>query len=359
MPRRFGLAPRNAAFAVLLVLLPPIYLSAWSCRPSGQSGAQKKDALIQESIPPPDSVIVPDATPLKVDLLKSLSSATAKVGDLVSFSTHSTVRIDGLVVLPIGAEVSGKVVFVSRPRRASRGGRLNVVIEKVVLPSGETANLRPDKPENKGKKIGEDALLVPLVAVSPEGMIAVAAFPVVVPIVIFMKGDEKVYPAGSQFTVFFNGPLNLDRAALLKLQPPPYKGPAQIFYGDFNNGYLFSQPGLFCGQERIGETGYGDLLRVELNPGTYWFSTEKKNDPPLQLELKADHQYWFVRTRKGLIVRDIQQVEDQIANTNGVIDRDFSSPSAEEAAALASVPPTPEQRRSAKAAAKHLTGHGK
>jgi hypothetical protein len=178
-------------------------------------------------------------------------------------------------------------------------------------------------------------------------MVAVAAFPVVVPLVIFSKGEEKVYPVGSPFTIFFNGPLNLDRAALLNLQPPPYKGPAKIFYGDFYNGYLLSQPGLFCGQERIGEAGVGELLQVELNPGTYWFSTEKKKDPPLQLELIADHQYWFVRTRKGLIVRDIQQVEDQIANTHQVIDRDFSSPSAEGAAALASTPPTPEQRRSA------------
>jgi hypothetical protein len=52
-------------------------------------------------------------------------------------------------------------------------------------------------------------------------------------------------------------------------------------------------------------------LRVELEPGTYSFSTNKTAQP-LQIELLADHQYWVERQDGALISDDPDHHRDEI-----------------------------------------------
>jgi hypothetical protein len=80
-----------AIFAVILTAIP---------RPPQDQGLAQKDAHVQATLPPPDSITVPDGTPLTLNLENEVSSATAKVGDTVAFTTAHSARIDRMVIVP-------------------------------------------------------------------------------------------------------------------------------------------------------------------------------------------------------------------------------------------------------------------
>jgi hypothetical protein len=397
MLKRFDWIPRYGALAVLTVILYAPDSSAQPRPLQEQSGAQKQDAAV-EAATLPDSVTVPDGTPLTLKLEEDISSATAKVGDTVKFTTPYPVRVNGSVIVPTGTAVSGTVVQVSHPHRPSTNGRVRMAVEKVVLPSGEIVALRPSKSVS-GKRVSMAAPAEPgdlgvwgWALVSLMDPITTA---IVLPFALSTKGHELVYQAGTRTLVYFNGPLDLDRATLLKLQPAPYKGPAQVF---FNNTAGISDEAasanfdaLFCGEVRVGplivrHSYYRQLevdrsvpLRLELNPGTYSFTARldlsdvyerykdvhrkankkleekiakeelesKLNAKPVQLEVREDHQYWIDliklpgRDHRGLFVKDPQQHQtefDIVQYDLPVTDKDFTSLPSQDSCPQAALP---------------------
>jgi hypothetical protein len=338
-------------------LLPPV-LRAQSLAPPGQGGTPDKDAPQQAAATPSDSITIPVGTPLTLQLVSDLYSATATVGDTVQFITLP-LRINGLVAVPMGTDISGTVVRVRR-HRGSQNGQVTVAFEKVDLPNGESGALRPSKARMAGRPA--ESSLKPWVndtgAALAAGTMGIGP-PVMVPLYLLTKGHEQVYPARSRTTVYFNRPLYLDRGALLKSQPPPYKGPAQVFFTD-TSGRSNSDT-LFCGEMRVGLLS--PPLRLELNPGTYSFTTrpdwseyyhhrkanrileekaERKldekiakaereselNAKPVQLEVHEDHQYWIEGNRRELFVKDPSehQAEFDIVQADlRRIDMDYTS----------------------------------
>jgi hypothetical protein len=301
---------------IVVFLLHTPDLRAQARAPQGQSGAQKEDAAMQAAMPP-DVVIVPDGTPLTLKVETDFSSATAKVGDTVEFTTPYPARVNGLVIVPKGTPVSGTVVEVRTARRASRDGEVKIAIGKLSLPSGDTATLRQAmKSESSAKRHGTGALaVIALVASSPftAGILPAG--------VLFSKGDETVYRAGTWKTIYFDGPLSLNRGALANLQPPPYKGPPQVFFKNQRGRSVK----LFSDQEYVGELFYP--VRLELTPGTHSFSTGKAKEQAVQIEVHEDHQYWVERERVGLFAKDSQQHRDEIEELESapwVTDRNFS-----------------------------------
>ncbi len=89
-----------------------------------------------------DSLVVPDGTPLRIKAVNGFSSARAKVGDLIDFTVAFAVRADGIIVIPQRAALAARVVSVSRPRRAARGGQVKVIYEGLRLTTGEAASVR-------------------------------------------------------------------------------------------------------------------------------------------------------------------------------------------------------------------------
>jgi hypothetical protein len=329
-PKGLQVAIVLLAGVVLFVFLDPPNLGAQPRPSQGQNAAQKKDAAVQAATPP-DVVTVPDGTPLALELVESFSSSTAKVGDTVKFTTPYPARVNGLVVVPTGTAVSGSVAQVSHARRGARNGQVKVAIEKLILPSGELVTLRlrksgsrkPQRMVDKGHQIGLRGLLWrapfdPLTAV------------IAMPIAMAAKGDDLVYSAGTRVTVYFDGPLNLNRGALVKLQSPTYKGPAQVFfrYHQWGDGTYIE---LYCGQKLV--ESHLTTLRLELNPGTYSFSTDKKEKHAVRIEVQENHQYWIEREHGGLFVKDSQErlnKMEEIESDPSVRKSDFTPPSTED-----------------------------
>jgi hypothetical protein len=277
-------------------------LSAKPRPPQKQSDTPIKSAVGQR-VPPADIVTIPDGTLLSLKLRKDFNSAEVKVGDTIEFTTPYPVRINGTVVVPQDAAASGTVTEILPPRRASRDARVYVAISKILLPNGQAATLRAQKSENKNprnnaKEVGKHSSMWTDTSVNAGAVVP----PTILVGAFTEKGREWVYKAGSWTTVYFNGPLTIERRALANLEPPPYKGPAQVFV----NGPKGKLVDLYLNKAtEQAMTGQVSLpLRIELKPGRYSIRAHKKNGQAAELEVEADHRYWIEYEHGTLSVED-------------------------------------------------------
>jgi hypothetical protein len=117
---------------------------------------------------------------------RELSSATAQVGDEVNLEVSEDVVIDGLLIIPKGANATG-VVNEAEPKKAlGRGGKLSILVRSVRLANNDQTVLRSGG-EAKG-------------ASSSAG--------VVIPV---MRGKDVIFPKGMEITAYVNGDIRLKR----------------------------------------------------------------------------------------------------------------------------------------------------
>jgi hypothetical protein len=85
---------------------------------------------------------LPKDTPVRVRLLKPLSSASAHTGDAVEFEVVEDVLVDGLTVIAEGAKASGTVAEVEAKKHFGHDGKVSFNITSVHLANNESAPLR-------------------------------------------------------------------------------------------------------------------------------------------------------------------------------------------------------------------------
>ena len=83
---------------------------------------------------------VPPGTRATLTLSGWLSSADAKPGDTFEATLAEDVTVEGATVVPAGAVFTGRVVEVEHARKASRGGKIVLVIDRLVSGDGESAS---------------------------------------------------------------------------------------------------------------------------------------------------------------------------------------------------------------------------
>lgn len=159
----------------------------------------------QESPPntsPPESGFrLEDGTPVKLRLTRTISSATAQVGDRVDFEVLDAISVNGIVVIPKGSIAWGTVTAAHKKRRMGRGGKLNVNIDSVRLADGEKDALRAVNDRKGGGHVG--AMTGAMVATG------IVFFPAA-PLFLFMHGKDITIPKGTEITAYTNGDMTLD-----------------------------------------------------------------------------------------------------------------------------------------------------
>jgi hypothetical protein len=155
----------------------------------------------------------------------------------------------------------------------------------------------------------------------------------------FIKGDEQVIPEGTLEVVYLNGPLSVSRKAAMALQPSPGSGYAYIYIGqDSRFRTRDHRPSkLSCGERLLNDSSYGEL-RLELPPGTYWFSTENQKDRPAQIDVLASHEYAIWRNRQGLFAKELQSKKSRVYYTGRFVDVDLTKLTPEEYRSLTAEP---------------------
>jgi hypothetical protein len=147
-----------------------------------------------------DAQIVPlqDGTPVRLRLMKTVSSADARVGETVDFEVTEPVVSQGLVAIPKGSVALGKVVKVQKKRRFGRAGELEVNVDSVRLADGSRVPLRATREKNTGDM--SSGRLAATIAASP--------------ILVWVKGKDISFEKGMEATAYLNGDARLDEAQL-------------------------------------------------------------------------------------------------------------------------------------------------
>jgi hypothetical protein len=167
-----------------------------------------------------------------------------------------------------------------------------VVVTKILLPNGQTATLRAQQSvaknsENEGEEVGKYPSMWTDTSVNDGALVG----PTILYTAFAEKGRQWVYKAGSWTTVYFNGPVTIERPALANLESPPYKGPAQVFV----NGPKGKLVDLYLNHAMY-KTGTGPValpVRIELKPGRYSISKHRKNGQAAELEVQEDQRFWI------------------------------------------------------------------
>jgi hypothetical protein len=107
---------------------------------------QKSDAAAHGGAPqapaPPREIILARQTQVHLKLGRTLSSATAHVGDEVNFEVSQDVIVGGVTVIAKGAPGFGTVTEAEPKKRMGKAGKLDVAVNSVVLANNEKIILR-------------------------------------------------------------------------------------------------------------------------------------------------------------------------------------------------------------------------
>ena len=140
-------------------------------------------------------VVLPEGTPIRMKINRTVSSADARQGDNVDFTTIDDVKNGDVTVIPKGATAMATITEAEPKRRMGRGGKLNMNIDYVRLPDGGRLALRGIQDAKGGGHTG--AMTGAMVATS------IVFFPAA-PLFLFMKGKDITIPEGHEVTVYTN-----------------------------------------------------------------------------------------------------------------------------------------------------------
>jgi hypothetical protein len=169
------------------------------------------DVAAKPSAPPPPNTLL-DGTAVKLRLAETISSSNAKVGQQVLFEvTEDVVVVQGVIVLPKGAQALATVTDASPKKSMGRGGKLNVNVDSARLVDGEKVQLRAVRDNKGGGHVG----------VMTGAMVATAIvfFPAA-PLFLFIHGKDISIPQGTAVTAFVQGDMRLDMAKFVAADAP-------------------------------------------------------------------------------------------------------------------------------------------
>ncbi len=163
---------------------------------------------------PPPQNILPQGTPVRMRINRTVSSADASLGDNVDFETLDDLKLGDQMVVPKGSTAIGTITEAVPKRRMARGGKLGMNIDYVRLPSNERLPLRGVQNGSGGGHTG--AMTGGIVAT------AIVFWPAA-PFFLFMHGKDITIPKGHEVTVYTNSDYDLS-----KLNAPPASAPAKV-----------------------------------------------------------------------------------------------------------------------------------
>jgi hypothetical protein len=165
--------------------------------------AAAASAPVAPPIGPPPPNTLQDGTAIKLRLAENLTSATAKVGQQVSFEVIEEVDVEGVPVIAQGAQALATVTTAETKKSMGRGGKLDVNIDSVRLVDGGKAMLRATEGGKGGGHVG--AMTGAMVGT------AIVFFPAA-PLFLFIHGKDITIPKGTEVTAFVQGDMKLDMA---------------------------------------------------------------------------------------------------------------------------------------------------
>lgn len=149
----------------------------------------------------PETIKIPDSTPIPLSLLDSLSSGTNDVDDPVHFEVTDDVKVGDVVAIPKGSTATGHVVESEGRKRMGRAGKLNFTVEYVKAPDGTNVRLRASSTRKGKDETG--TVIVGTVLLSP--------------LFLIRRGHNTEVPKGTKINAYVDG----DREITMGGPPSP------------------------------------------------------------------------------------------------------------------------------------------
>ncbi len=149
----------------------------------------------------PSDFTLRNGTPIRLKLGKTISSATAHVGDAVELQVVEPIIVEGLSVIPRAAAATGLVTEAEPKKRLGHGGKLGFSINFVLLRDNEKAAVRSFQ-ESSGSN-NSAGVILPLAT-----------------------GKEVVFAQGTEFTAYVDGDMRLKKEAFQGKKDPSSAAPA-------------------------------------------------------------------------------------------------------------------------------------
>lgn len=140
-------------------------------------------------LPEVTEVTLQDGSEVRLRLLKSISSATARVDDRVEFEAIEDVSVKDVVVIKKGATATGRVTEAQGKKSFGRRGKLNFTVDSVKGVDGQNIRLRATR-ETKGDESYGKAGVVTIIA-GPFGAL--------------VKGKDVELSAGTEYIIYIDG----------------------------------------------------------------------------------------------------------------------------------------------------------
>ncbi|MBI3923770.1 MAG: hypothetical protein HY318_20280 [Armatimonadetes bacterium] len=146
-------------------------------------------AAEDEEKPKLENLVVPQDTKVVLHFADSLTTATARVGDLVNFATAEDIIISGTLVVKKGSAAIGVVTDVRPPRSLGRNAQLRISFQSVRAIDGSLVPLSPYRtPEvDQTTPMAPVASTVGIIALGPIGLVSGA----------FIQGDHITIKRGA------------------------------------------------------------------------------------------------------------------------------------------------------------------
>lgn len=185
-------------------------------------------AMVQASTAAPDNsavaaagvegveVKVPDGTPLEIELMTNISSATAKEGDIVDFTVVNPVVINGVTVIEKGAPARARIAAVKKAGYWGKAGRIGWTMQDGLAADGNRIALRMEKKLTGDSKGG---------TVATATIVTAVVFWPAAPFWGFKKGKNAVFPAGKRFEAFVHGDVAVKGKAIATATTTPATQP--------------------------------------------------------------------------------------------------------------------------------------
>jgi len=187
--------------SVLLLFPNALLASTQSTQDKNAKQAAPEPQPVAPVVKQPLAFGLEDATPVKLRINRTMSSADAQLNETVDFEVLEEVKIHDVIVISRGGTAWGTVTEAQPKRRMGRGGKLNINIDNVRLASGEKVALRAVKDVKGGGHQG--AITGAIVATS------IVFFPAA-PLFLLVHGKDITIPKGTEITAYINGDIPLD-----------------------------------------------------------------------------------------------------------------------------------------------------
>jgi LssY C-terminus len=151
-------------------------------------------------------LVIPDGTAVRLQMVRTISSAHAREHDRLDFVVVKDVRVRGFVIIPAGTIASGSVVGVKRRRLFGIGGKITIKLDSVKLITGEEVALQASR-EIKG---GSRTKLI-----MAEMIIAGLVYLPAAPVFLLARGHDSTVLAGTEVTAHIDGDSVVQMAKLL------------------------------------------------------------------------------------------------------------------------------------------------